>query len=211
MLKEEIKKIKEIATIQIGLVLSRQTNRSQNNNLNNIQKYKVLSLKSMKNSVFDTNCLSELSTTFNVNSRYLTKINDIIIRLSLPFCAYMIKHKHEENIVVPSQFLILKNINNAILPEFLQLYLNLPSVAKKIEANRSGTWLLNTIKQFSILNLEIQIPSIEKQKNIINLKELFDSEFNLQNRLLEKKGTFNNIILENLIKNKDINLSGDIK
>ena len=196
-------KISELFDIQIGLIVSRKAvDFIERTNNSNYSKYNVLSLKSLtEDNTINMKYFTEIYTKDIMDKKYLTKENDVIVRLVNPLKSFVVT-KELENIVVPSQFLKLtgKKDNN-ILSEYVSVYLNLFFNTKKNQKYREDTWLVNSIKQSTVSDMEIPIIDIKKQEEIINFYKLSKKEISLYKNLAEKKEQLNNKFLQNLIEN----------
>lgn len=196
-------KISELFDIQIGLIVSRKAvDFIERTNNSNYSKYNVLSLKSLtEDNTINMKYFTEIYTKDIMDKKYLTKENDVIVRLVNPLKSFVVT-KELENIVVPSQFLKLtgKKDNN-ILSEYVSVYLNLFFNTKKNQKYREDTWLVNSIKQTTVSDMEIPIIDIKKQEEIINFYKLSKKEISLYKNLAEKKEQLNNKFLQNLIEN----------
>ena len=196
-------KISELFDIQIGLIVSRKAvDFIERTNNSNYSKYNVLSLKSLtEDNTINMKYFTEIYTNAIMDKIYLTKENDVIVRLVNPLKSFVVT-KELENIVVPSQFLKLtgKKDNN-ILSEYVSVYLNLFFNTKKNQKYREDTWLVNSIKQSTVSDMEIPIIDIKKQEEIINFYKLSKKEISLYKNLAGKKEQLNNKFLQNLIEN----------
>lgn len=196
-------KISELFDIQIGLIVSRKAvDFIERTNNSNYSKYNVLSLKSLtEDNTINMKYFTEIYTNAIMDKKYLTKENDVIVRLVNPLKSFVVT-KELENIVVPSQFLKLTDKkDNNILSEYVSVYLNLFFNTKKNQKYREDTWLVNSIKQSTVSDMEIPIIDIKKQEEIINFYKLSKKEISLYKNLAEKKEQLNNKFLQNLIEN----------
>ena len=196
-------KISELFDIQIGLIVSRKAvDFIEKTNNSNYSKYNVLSLKSFtEDNTINMKYFTEIYTNAIMDKKYLTKENDVIVRLVNPLKSFVVT-KELENIVVPSQLLKLTNKkDNNILSEYVSVYLNLFFNTKKNQKYREDTWLVNSIKQSTVSDMEIPIIDIKKQEEIINFYKLSKKEISLYKNLAEKKEQLNNKFLQNLIEN----------
>lgn len=178
-------KLADIAGIRIGLVLSRQKNSNQN-----IKKhfYKTLTLNSVTaGGTVDIPKLEECYVSNKISPKYLTKEGDVVIRLSEPNTAVFI-NTELAGLVIPSQFDIIEITRNDVLPEFLALALNSTPAKRQIDQYKSGT-SIKTISTSQLLELEIDILSIEEQNRFIEINRLYQKEKKLLNELREQKET----------------------
>ena len=126
-------KLKDIVNIQMGLVLSRagakqleliKQNVMEKFSTNETYQYKTVTLRSIdEQGNLDEDQCDDFISKDKLTDRYLTVKNDILIRLFSPLKTCLINDS-QENIVVPSQFGIIRlndKAKNNILPEYLQL------------------------------------------------------------------------------------------
>lgn len=102
-----------------------------------------------------------------------------------------------EDYVVSSNIFILKP-SRKILPEYLVAFLNSPLGQKELNSRVSGSNLkfLNTS---SVLEIPIPLPSLEKQKLIVNLLNDYQKYKDLLNKELElRELVMNNLLFNNL-------------
>ena len=203
-------KLSELFDVQIGLVVSRKAVdfTEQSNNIN-YSKYKVLSLKSfLEDNTISTDFFNEIYTENIMDEKYLTKENDIIVRLINPLKSFVVT-KDLENIVVPSQFVKLRNnkssniLSEPVINEYVSIFLNTFSNTKKMQQyKKEDTWLVNSIKQSTISDIDIPVINLEKQKEIVEFYKLLNKEIKLYKSLIEKKEEFYKSFLQNLIGEK---------
>lgn len=85
--------------------------------------------------------------------------------------------------IASSVFTILRiKETNTVLPEYLQWYLNHPVTAKKLAAASKGT-STPLITRDVIEQLELPIPSLEKQENILKAQSLQQQAAQLRSRI----------------------------
>lgn len=100
--------------------------------------------------------------------------------------------------VASSTFLILKIIKNEVLPEYLQWYLNHPTVQKVLKNYASGT-AINSISINVLENLEIIIPDMLKQKTILEVDRLQKRENKIQKQILKlRESLINEITIKSI-------------
>lgn len=82
-----------------------------------------------------------------------------------------------------TSFFVIKITEENILPEYLTWYLNHPITMSYLKAFAKGTSMVSISKE--VLNdLEVKIPSLEKQKLIFKIDKLRSSETQIQTKLL---------------------------
>ncbi len=203
-------KLKDIANIQMGLVLSRagakQLELIKQNLIEKVSgsetfKYKAVTLRSIDDhgNLNEDQCDDFISKD-KLTDRYLTVKNDILIRLFSPLKTCLINDL-QENIVVPSQFSILRlkdNTQNDILPGYLQLVMQNKCFTNQVEKLEEG-FQLRSIKTSSIENVEICIPTLQIQNKLIGIAKLMKQKEDLLSKLLEQQKIQNKILQEKLI------------
>ena len=85
--------------------------------------------------------------------------------------------------VASSMFIVLHITDfNLILPEYLAWFINHPKTQKILSGSSKGTALPSVTKD-DVGKLEILIPSIERQKSVLKVYELFQKERQLKLQL----------------------------
>ena len=187
-------KMQEIAEIRTGQVLSRKVAKTEKANI-----YRVFQLSSIEK---DGTICDELIDIFNsrttIEPELLTKEGDILIRLSNPYTAAYIEKKYE-NILIPSLMAVIRLKKGEILPEYIKTYLNSEIAKNQIKKEANGT-VISTINTKSLKNLEIPIPTIEKQYEITRLANIYIEEKRLAEELIKLRQKEFQIILEETIE-----------
>ncbi|MBE6494262.1 MAG: hypothetical protein E7Z84_06615 [Methanosphaera stadtmanae] len=147
----------------------------------NGQTYNILTLRSIKNIEIDTMELDEFTSKEEINTKYLTKKDDVIIGLFSPYSATIIREE-TENIIVPQSFAIIRT--EKINPEYLAYYLNSKRAKYEIKRRSSGT----IIPKISIKKLkEIPIKEInqEEESKFIELMNLLNRRIAIKTKELK--------------------------
>lgn len=114
--------------------------------------------------------------------------------------------KEYGNCVASSTFFVLRIRGKdavKILPEYLAILLTQASKWKYFQDNISW-WYIQAISKPTLLNYELEIPSIDKQEKIIKYYELYKRQIRLYDELKEKKETLaNQLILQSNTLNND--------
>jgi len=188
-------KLGEIAEIKTGLVLNRKKALNKEKSF----KYNTLTLKSLKkNGFINADELEDFFSGETLNDSYLTHTNDIVLRLSEPNTVAYISDK-TKNILVPSQFCILRRKNHEFNFEFLAWYLNSEAVKNQLKKSSIGSTLpivtTGYLNEFSI----DKIP-IEKQVMIVEIVKLKNRELNLIETLVSEKEKLYNGLIDKILK-----------
>lgn len=142
--------------------------------------YKILTLRSIKNIEIDTKELDEFTSQEEIDSKYLTKKDDIILGLFSPYSATIIR-ENTENIIVPLSFAIIraKKIN----PEYLVYYLNSNEAQKELEKNSFGT-TVSKISMKYLKDLPVKKLDSEKEEEYLKLMNILNERIYLKNKEL---------------------------
>lgn len=159
----------------------------------------VLQTKNIKDNDIniDKNDLIKIfSKTTDAN--YFVKKNDVVISSRGNFKAGFINF--EDKTIASSSLYILR-INNIdeILPEYLVVYLNSDFFQKLIKEASTGG-VINTILKKDLENLEIILPNIKTQKDIINIYKNNQKYKNLLNKKIEIFNKTSSVLINKLLK-----------
>ena len=95
-------------------------------------------------------------------------------------------------------FIVLRNIDQSkVLPEFLTWYINHPKIQVFLRRQAKGTNLPSINKRI-IGDMELNIPSMEKQQIVLKVSELRITEKQIKEKI--------EILKENLINQRLINV-----
>jgi restriction endonuclease S subunit len=176
-------KLANISEIQTGLVLARKRAVAKDKDTT---KYKALTLKSFDPSGFlELNSLDWFISKGKLEERYLTKKGDIIIRLTNPYTALPIE-TNSEGLVIPSNFAIIRLIDNSFSSNYVSLVLNSENI-EKIFHQSAVSSTIPLIKTSQLRDIEINHKPIEIQEKIVELNRLQQKEGKLLNELNEQK------------------------
>ena len=103
--------------------------------------------------------------------------------------------------VIPSQLVVIRVFDQRVLPEYLRYYLSAPEVSElmlSIEGWRSQ----RTIKVGTFADLEIPIPSIEKQRLIAEMTETDLIRKRLYRELIEEQSKLTTLEIQKYIGGK---------
>ncbi len=191
-------KLGAIASIKVGLILSRQEIAEGEKAK---ATYSLLTARSInEDGQVDKNELQPFKSKSILGKHHLGQKGDVVIRLTPPYTAVSFDETLS-GVIVSSLFAKISLDNNSFLPDFLAIYLNSKSV--KGELNRLGKHSTSPVLKVSNLSeLEIKEISLEVQKKIIEMTDLFWREKNLLNQLREKKETLYQEGINRLINQK---------
>lgn len=84
--------------------------------------------------------------------------------------------------VASTSFFVITITSQAVLPDYLMWFLNHPTTQSLLKSNARGT-AIPSIRKSVLDELEMSIPSIEKQKLVIKLAKLANKETELRNQI----------------------------
>lgn len=163
MLKKVL--IKDIENLNIigGQITSRIEAKLDSNKIGEI---KVLTPKAIQNGSCNHKDLGLLNISQEADSKKVTKLGDIVIKLSTPYDACIIKEE-DEGLLVPSFCAIINNIPDYISKDYLLAFLNSKVYQNQIKNLLIGQNLpILSIGQ--IKKVELPLPSIDVQEDIGN-------------------------------------------
>lgn len=187
-------KLKDVVDAQFGLVLIRKEDKNMKSNI----KYQVLQSKSVKDNKIDLENVSWFHSLEEIDSDYFTRQNDILFKVTEPFDTVLITEE-TKNLLVAANFIILRVKSDKVYARFLHWFLRRASIKNRIRLLTQGTSIIS-IRTSDLLELNIDIPSLDKQKQIVKFLELADKEIELLNKLLENKKMLYRQIPEKILK-----------
>lgn len=125
---------------------------------------KVLIPKAISNGRVSPLELTTLDVKIGVDSKRITQEGDIVMKLSTPYDACIIT-KEDEGLLVPSFCVIIKNVPNYILKEYLVAYLNSKACSIQIKALVTGATIA-ILSSSQIRKISVPVPELNVQKEI---------------------------------------------
>lgn len=109
--------IGEIAVVRTGLVTMREKKKIS---FSRVREYRVLNLKCIADEGYiDKKHIEADEFPVELKDDYLTRMGDILVRLSAPYTAVLIDQSDLCGIVVPSHFAIIRVDNRYTVPEYI--------------------------------------------------------------------------------------------
>lgn len=190
-------KLKEIATIRTGLVLSRKKASPYDEKK---RCYRQITLKSFSNTTtLQEEYFDEFFSVENIDKKYISKIGDIVIRLRKPIVAAYIDEK-SAGLVIPSLMCVVRVKASGVNSAYLAHYLNSTPVKKMLEREIKGT-TIPMIKTKDVENIEVVLPSLEVQNKTVELMSLAAKEIELTKKLIRHKEQFSQAVLDKIVIN----------
>ena len=187
--------LEKVCNINAGLVLSRKEAKTGDSVF---KAYKALTLKSFEDGWINKEYLDDFTSQEEIDSRYLSEVGDIIIRLSSPYTAIHITESFA-GLVIPSLFAIIKVKDSSIDPKYLSFILNSETVKQSYLKNSMGT-TIPVIRMQSLRLTEVSVPPNNKQLAIAKIGELMIKEKRLYNQMGLEKDKYNKELTKRIIK-----------
>lgn len=132
------------------------------------------------------------------NARYLLSESDVIVAgKGLRLFAW--SYQSEFGACIPSSlFYVIKVDVQQILPTYLVQMLNSQKLQFRLKLIASGSTLLSIPKR-ELMELELEIPSLEKQQEIVDAIHIFEKDIALTTSLLDQKITLKKGIINQLL------------
>jgi len=186
--------LREIAKVQLGLILERKKADSASPYL-----YNRLTLRAMEPDGINPEAIEPFYSTEPLQKEYLTKAETIVMKLFSPFNPTVITEE-TEGYLFPSQMVSISPVKS-VLPEYLCLYLSQDFVAERLLANYF--WIAQkAITVDSLLNLKVRIPSLKNQQLISDYNRNYRRLCRFRKELEKEEETMMQYIFSVLSKDK---------
>lgn len=98
-----------------------------------------------------------------------------------------------------SVFFVLRIMDKKVDPYYLAWYINQDKAQGYLHTGKEGTMITN-INKATLENLEVEIPSKDKQKMINEISKLWEREVEISEAIIERKKKLVHTYLTNIIK-----------
>ena len=115
-----------------------------------------------------------------------------------PF-AYLFTGSIEDKVVASNPFIIIKLLEDKVLPEYLVWYLNHANLAKNYFALTFRGSTLPLITLSSVKELPVQTPSLHEQQQIIDQHKQTQCEKKLLEQLITLRQEYNTVFAEHIL------------
>ena len=191
--------INDIAVVRTGLVTARKKKDAASLGT---YKYQLLNLRCIANEGYiDKDYIEPYELSEELKDDYLTRMGDILIRLSAPYTAVLINKPELCGIVVPSHFTIIRVDERYALPGYVFWVLRREKNKITMMQNSSGSTAFGTISSGLISSLPITLLPLHEQQIIGELLCLSEREQELLQKLSEEKKTYNTLLLNQIYDN----------
>ena len=192
-------KINDIAVVRTGLVTARK---KKNESSLKTYEYRLLNLKCIANEGYiEKTYIEPYELSEELKEDYLTRMGDILVRLSAPYTVVMIDQPDLCRIVVPSHFAIIRVDKRYAVPEYVFWSLRRDKNKIIMMQNSSGSTAFGTISSGLIGSLPITLLPMQEQKMVGNLMILSEREQELMQKLATEKKKYNTMLLNRIYDN----------
>lgn len=174
-------KLNELSSVRTGLVLSRKEAKTADKS----HEYRQLNLKSVSDDgTINIDETIPFYASEKLSQNYLTQIGDIVVKTSEPYTAAFITEEYE-GLVIPSHFVVVRVDEATTLPQYIAWYLNKDRIKKAFRMSCTGT--LKQIKPSMVGETDIKLPTLERQRQVVELYEISRQEIELLERQIRQK------------------------
>lgn len=171
----------DFASVRSGLVLSRKQSKELSE-----YRYPLLNLRCIRQEgKIDLKEADVYAAKEPLKKEYLSQKGDIVVRLTAPYTAVLI-NETTSNMVISSNFVVIRTEDDRLLPEYLYWLLNTQKVRRKIYANATSN-MLGAVKAKFFTDYELEFISAEEQHKIAQLNLLAQRESQLLKKLADEK------------------------
>ncbi len=187
-------KIKNLATIQMGYSFRSRLETSQRGEVAVIQMKDLLD-----NNTVDCDNLVKVDMKA-VKEHHFAKKGDLVFRSRGSLTTATILLEDPSKAIVAAPLLRIRVIKpDKILPEYLNWYINQRDVQAFLTSRAMGT-VQKMISKQTIEDLEVLLPPLEQQKNIVELASLSAKEQIILSSLAEKREQYISTVLMQLTR-----------
>lgn len=200
---KNVVKLSDIAEIRTGFTFREKVEELQTGNAHIVQ---IKDVRSLRYQTYSQSLYSDDLPRINMPAKINAPLN--IGSVLLPsrgeyYRAFYFLGRRDKSLDLPviasSQFLILRPKTEELLPEYLCWYLNQPTTQHEL-SNKSQGSNISMLTVVKVSSLEIELPSLEKQKQIIQLNYIWEQEQALTQKLLQNREQMMRGMFQQLLK-----------
>lgn len=117
-----------------------------------------------------------------ISEKHLLRSGDVLFAAKGTKNFAAVYEEHNQPAVASTSFFVIRLFNSKVLPEYLAWFLNNPNTQALLKAQAMGT-SIPSISKLVLEDLEIPVPTIEKQKSVIEISKLRWQEKNIYAKL----------------------------
>jgi hypothetical protein len=183
-------KLKKVASIQLGITFRGRLDTVPSGAV------AVIQMKDLVDDRVDSSRLSHIEME-QPKEHHLARRGDLIFRSRGVTNTCAILSESPGNAVVAAPLFRIRVSDTVVVPEYLNWYINQPPAQLFLATHSKGT-AQKMISKDALEALEIAVPSLERQKAIIELSVLVEREQTLMKKLAERRSQYMSEKLLNL-------------
>ncbi len=187
--------LKSIVDLKSGLMLRKRPDYTDRGEFLYIQLKDIL-----ENQVVDWDNLQRINVN-NPKKVNLVRRGDILFRAKGFQHDALYIDEQIDNVLVSAQFFILRTKSQIADPQYIAWYINQPTAQEYFNTVSAGTYV-PSINRKNLLELEVELPDMAKQKLIADIYRLRRREQSLVRKLDDAKDSLINTVLLNVLTNK---------
>jgi len=117
-----------------------------------------------------------------ISEKHLLKEGDVLFAAKGTKNFATVFENHNEPAVASTSFFVIRSTNNKVLPQYLAWFLNNHTTQTLLKGQAIGTSIPSISKQV-LENLEIPVPEIKTQKEIVEISKLRNKEKSLKQKI----------------------------
>ena len=186
--------LKKLATVQMGYSFRSRLEAYEDGGVAVIQMKDLLD-----NNTVDCDCLTRINMEA-MKDHHLAQRGDLIFRSrgSLTTAAILLEDPGKAVVAAPL-LRIRVTRPDKILPEYLNWYISQRDAQRYFTSRQEGT-SVNMVNRKQLEDMEVALPSLEKQKNIVELATLIAREQTLLHTLADKREQYISTVLMQFAK-----------
>ena len=188
--------LRDFATVRTGLVIARK--KARLDSLNSII-YEQIGLRCFNIGILlDKTQTDKFTSSMTINDKYLTQEGDVVVRLRSPSTAVYID-KDDEGLLITSLLAVIRVDNFKLDARYLAYYINSFFSQRQLQRETKGT-AIPMLKTKDLENLQLSLPSLEKQRKVVDYLDLAQREQQLLRTLAEEKERLSQAVLGTIIQ-----------
>lgn len=187
--------IGNIADVNVGVVLNRKQAKYKSKNATQYELFNLKIYEDRQNGVridYDKFISEE-----NLDS-YTVKKNDLLLRLAFPLKVIIVDDELDGKLI-SNQYVSIRIDESKYIPVFVKWYLESQDAEHQLEKYIVGT-AIRTIPIVKVRKIRLPNISIDKQKELSKLLEIWETQKGLYINLIKDKEAYYNSIIELIIK-----------
>lgn len=173
-------KLKHIAAVQTGSSFRSRLEPLSDGNV------RVVQMKDLgQDNRVDLEALTRVSMR-RVKAHHLLHLGDVVLRSRSHTNSAVLIDTEVEDAIVAAPLIRIRATSKNVLPSYLCWFINQPSTQSYFQTHATGS-SARIIGKHVVENMEVFVPSLEKQKQIVEISQLMAKEQSLIRQLAQKR------------------------